>query len=131
MFVFSKRTAPKDILEPLVRYGDDVVTVWDAEDPATDAYLGAALSIANALCVRGVSGNGMVGVDIEALEKAIREIERQASGLEEITKSAEAIDGYVGKILDRARIMRNGLDRQVSILDEKVGGLKELLDTLE
>ena len=72
-----------------------------------------------------------MGLDIEALDKAIREIERQAGGLEEITKSAEAIDGHVGRILDRARIMRNGLDRQVSILDEKVSGLKELLNTLE
>ena len=131
VFVFSKRTAPGDILEPLARYGDDVVVIWDTEDPATDAYLGAALSIAKALCARGVAGNGVLGIDIEALEKAIREIERQAGGLEEITRSAEAIDGHVGRILDRARIMRNGLDRQVSVLDEKVGGLKELLNTME
>ena len=131
VFVFSKRTAPGDILEPLARYGDDVVVLWDAEDPATDVYLGAALSIAKALCARGVAGNGVLGIDIEALEKAIREIERQVNGLEEITRSAEAIDGHVGRILDRARIMRNGLDRQVSVLDEKVGGLKELLNTME
>ena len=131
VFVFSKRTAPKEILEPLSRYGDDIVAIWDSEEPATDAYLAAALSIAKALCVRGVAGNGVLGIDIEALDRAIREIERQAGGLEEITKSAEAIDGHVGKILDRARIMRNGLDRQVSVLDEKVGGLKGLLNNLE
>lgn len=131
VFVFSKRTAPKDILEPLARYGDDIVAIWDAENPATDAYLAAALSIAKALCVRGVAGNGVLGIDIEALDKAIREIERQVGGLEEITKSAEAIDGHVGKILDRARIMRNGLERQVSVLDEKVIGLKELVNALE
>ena len=131
VFVFSKRTAPGDILEPLARYGDDVVVIWDAEDSATDSYLGAALSMAKALCARGDSVNGALGLDIEALDKAIREIERQAGGLEEITKSAEAIDGHVGRILDRARIMRNGLDRQVSVLDEKVSGLKETLNTLE
>ena len=131
VFVFSKRTAPMEIFDPLARYGDDVVVVWDAEDPATDAYFGAALSIAKALCARGVAGNGELGLDLEALDKAIREVERQSGGLEEITKSAEAIDGHVGRILDRARIMRNGLDRQVSVLDEKVGGLKELLNALE
>ncbi len=107
------------------------MAIWDAEDPATDPYLGAALSIAKALCVRGAAGNGGLGLDIEALDKAVREIERQAGGLEEITKSAEVIDGHVGRILDRARIMRNGLDRQVSLLDEKVSGLKELLNALE
>ena len=72
-----------------------------------------------------------MGLDLEALDKAIREVERQSGGLEEITKSAEAIDGHVGRILDRARIMRNGLDRQVSILDEKVSGLKGLVNILE
>ena len=131
VFVFSKRTAPRDILEPLTRYGDDVVAIWDAEDPATDAYLGAALSIARALCTHGVAGNGALGIDIEALDKAIREIERQAGGLEEITRSAEAIDAHVGRILDRARIMRNGFDRQVSVLDEKVNGLKALVNNPE
>ena len=128
---FQSAPLPGDILEPLARYGDDVVVIWDAEDPATDAYLGAALSIAKALCARGVAGNGEMDIDIEALDKAIREIERQAGGLEEITRSAEAIDGHVGRILDRARIMRNGLDRQVNVLDEKVSGLKELLNALE
>ena len=130
VFVFSKRTAPEDILEPLTRYRDDVVVIWDAEDPTTDAYLGAALSIAKALCVRGVAGNSVLGIDNDALDKAVREIERQASGLDEITKSANAIDGHVGKILNRARIMSNGLKRQVSVLDENVGGLKTLSSTL-
>ena len=101
--------------------------VWDAEDPATDTYLSAALSIARALCVRSSSGDGVAGVEVEALEKAVREVERQAGGLDDITKSAQAIDSHVSKILDRARVVRNGLDRQVGLLDEKVGGLKELV----
>ena len=43
------------------------------------------------------------------MERGIREVERLANGLDEITKSADAIDGHVNRILDRARIMRNGL----------------------
>ena len=74
--------------------------------------------------MRGVAGNDVLGIDVESLDKAVREVERQADGLEEIAKSAQAIDGHVGGILERARIMRNGLDRQVSVLDEKVGELK-------
>ena len=124
VFVFSQRTAPCDVLEPLARYGDDVVVVWDAEDSATDAYLAAALSVARALSVRTASGGGMAGVDVPGLEKAIREVERQAGGLDDITKSAQAIDSHVTKILDRARIVRNGLERQVGVLDEKVVGLR-------
>lgn len=125
VFVFSKRTAPAEAVEPVTRYGDDVVVVWDAEDHTTDTYLTAALSVAKALSVRAAQGNGGLGVDIEGLEKAIREIERQANSLEEITKSAQAIDGHVTKILDRARIARNGLERQVGILDEQVAGIRE------
>lgn len=124
VFVFSQRTVPGDVLEPVARYGDDVVAVWDADDPATNAYLIAALSVARALCVRS-SPDSAAAVDVTELEKAVREIERQASGLDEITKSAQAIDGHVNKILDRARIVRNGLERQVGVLDEKVGGLRE------
>ena len=124
VFVFSQRTAPCDVLEPLARYGDDVVVVWDVEDPATDAYLVAALSVARALSVRTASDGGMTGVDVPGLEKAIREVERQAGGLDDITKSAQAIDSHVTKILDRARIVRNGLERQVGVLDEKAVALR-------
>ena len=125
VFVFSQRTVPSDVLEPLARYGNDVLVSWDAEDSGTDAYLTAALSVAAAISAQGASGGGSLGVDIEGLEKAIREIERQAGGLDEITKSATAIDGHVTKILDRARIVRNGLERQVGVLDEQVAGLRE------
>ena len=125
-FVFSKRTAPEEIIEPLARYGNDIVVVWDAEDSASDAYLVAALSVAKALSVRDAGDNRPAGVDLEGLEKAIREIERQAGGLDEITKSAQAIDSHVNKILDRARIVRNGLEREVGVLNEQVDGLRKL-----
>ena len=126
LFVFSQRTVPQDVVEPLTRYGDDVVVVWDAEDGATDAYLKAALSVARALSVRSTAEGAALGVDVEGLERAVREIERQAGGLDEIAKSAQAIDSHVNKILDRARIVKNGLERQVGVLDEQVAGLRKL-----
>ena len=126
VFVFSRRTVPSGITEPLTRYGSDVVVVWDAENPASDAYLTAALSVAKAISAQASGSTSGPEVDAEGLEKAIREVERQAGGLDEITKSAQAIDGHVTKILDRARIVRNGLHRQVGVLDEKVAGLRGL-----
>ena len=74
--------------------------------------------------MRNAGGGSRGGVDVEGLEKTIREVERQAGGLDEITKSAQAIDSHVNKILDRARIVRNGLERQVGVLDEQVAGLR-------
>ena len=124
VFVFSRRTVPAGVLEPIVRYGSDVVVVWDVENPASDAYLTGALSVAKALSVRDSGGRGRDDVDVEGLEKTIREVERPAGGLDEITKSAQAIDSHVSKILDRARIVKNGLERQVGVLDEQVTGLR-------
>jgi hypothetical protein len=51
LFIFSSRTAPQG-LEPLARYGNDVVIVWDAEKPATDVVLIAGLEVTRALCAR-------------------------------------------------------------------------------
>ena len=126
LFVFSRRSVPCGITEPVARYGSDVVVVWDADNPASDPYLTAALSVARAISVQDSDKTLGPDVDAEGLEKAIREVERQAGGLDEITRSAQAIDGHVNKILDRARIVRNGLDRQVGILDEQVSGLRKL-----
>ena len=129
IFVFSRKYAPEELADPVVRHGDDVVVAWDAEDPSTNLLLTAALSIARALSLRASSENNKAGVSFEASEKAIREIERQSSSLEQIKKSAEGIDGHVTKILERVRISQNSLDRQVGILDEELARLKELVGT--
>ena len=123
IFVFSRRTAPEG-LEAFTRDGSDVVVVWDSEDPESDVILDAGLSVAKALCVQGQGERDELGLDIEELRDSILEIERQSNSLQEITKSAGAIDGHVTKILDRARIVRNGLDRQVGILNGIVSNLQ-------
>ena len=41
-FIHSRRTAPAG-LEPLARYGNDIVVTWDTEDETTDAWLKAGL----------------------------------------------------------------------------------------
>ena len=51
VFVFSKKSAPEGI-EPLNRYGNDIVVVWDAEDSYSDLFLKTALTMAKALCIR-------------------------------------------------------------------------------
>jgi hypothetical protein len=65
--------------------------------------------------------------DFEAIESAVREIERQSNSLEEITTSAETIKKGSDRILDRARIVRDGLAKQVILLDEKLADLCDLL----
>ncbi len=52
LFVFSKRLAPAG-LESFQHYGNDLICVWDPEDPATDIWLKAALVTARAIGPQG------------------------------------------------------------------------------
>ena len=48
VFVFPRRTAPEGT-ESLVRYGDDILAIWDAENPDSDIIMDCALTVAKAL----------------------------------------------------------------------------------
>jgi hypothetical protein len=124
IFVFSKKTAPPN-LEPFARYGSDFVVIWDAEDTSTDVFLKAGIIAARALCFRSERQSAAQQVDFEAIEKAILEIEKRAGNLDDVRKSAESIESSNKKILDRVRIDRDALIKQVEILRERVGELKQ------
>ena len=126
IFVFSKRTV-NDEISPFFRQGNDVVVVWDSEDPGSDAYLDAGPSVAKALSVRAKAHGEEVGPDLEAMEKAILEVERQARGLGEIDTWTNTIKSNSDKILDRVRIMRAGLQTQTGILQEKLAALRDVV----
>jgi hypothetical protein len=123
LFVFSKKTAPRT-LEPFQRYGNDLVVIWDAEDGATDVYLKAGILACRALCFRAGRQSAAQQVDFEVIEKAILEIEKRAGNLDEVRKAAETIQTSSGKILDRVRIDREALDKQVCLLRERIDDLK-------
>ena len=98
IFVFSKRTAPAGI-DPLARYGQDVIVVWDAEDPATDLYMQVGLTLARALCLRTEKQHEARQLNWSHLERSILEIEKRASGLGEIGNWAETIQKRCDDIL--------------------------------
>jgi hypothetical protein len=123
VFVFSKRTAPA--IEPLARYGADVIVVWDAEDPATDAFLKAALEISRALCVRCHAAADRQHIDFTPIDRAILDIEKRVQNLDQVRTSAETIKSSSEKILDRVRIDRKALDEQLVVLREAISGVKQ------
>ena len=123
LFIFSARTAPNG-LEPFNRYGDDIVIVWNEDDPDSDVVLDAGLSVAKAICVKSKAHSDEVGEDIKAIEQAILEVEKQVKSLDQITTWTSTIMSNSEKILNRARIMRKSLDSQIDILNEKVGNLR-------
>ncbi len=130
LFIFSAISAP-DGLAPFGRYGDDVVIVWDADDPRSDVILDSGLSLAHALCARARTRREADEADFDAIDRAILEIEKQMRGLDEMTRSAETIKSGSEKILKRAEIMRKGIGEQLEILDKKVRDPKGLLEELD
>jgi septal ring factor EnvC (AmiA/AmiB activator) len=114
-------------LKRLARYGNDVVVAWDSDDEITDAYLSAGLMICKALAVRNATANDEIAADIDLLEKAIREIERQSSFLEEIKTSSSTIKNGADKILNRVETMRAAFVKQIEALDAQASLLRKFV----
>lgn len=125
VFVFSTRTAPVG-LEPYQRFGNDLVVIWDPENPHTDVYLKAGILTARALCVRASRSREAQAADFEAIDRAVLDIEKRASNMEKISTAAERIKSSSEDILSRVRIDRESLERQLAILREKLGDLREV-----
>jgi hypothetical protein len=118
VFVFSRRTLMADI-SPLARFGNDIVVVWDSEDPSTDVVLSAALSLARALCARADADKRKLDIDVERVQKAMLDVERQVQGMDEIRKCAQSIRSSADKIEERARIVSENIVRSTKILNEE------------
>ena len=127
VFVFSSKVASDRTA--FRRVGDDLLIVWDPEEAMTDVYVQAAVSVARALVFRRGPQTDAVAVDMEAMTKAVLEIERQASKLDNISKSGQTIVSSANKILEEARKMRDGLDRKTRELQGHLEAVQEALGT--
>lgn len=123
IFVFSLSTAPEG-LDGLQRYGNDIVAVWDMDDPRTDVFPKAAFSIAKALSIQVADRDEESQVDLEVIEKSVLAIEKQTEGLAEITRWAETAKSSGDKIINKARILGNNLDREIAALNGQLMVLK-------
>ena len=123
LFVFSARTCGSEIA-PLARYGNDVVIVWDCENAASDIVLKAGLSLARALCAKAGADRKGLEMDIERMQKAMREVERQVQGMDDIRRHAQTIRSCADKIEDRARIVSSNIERATAILEEETEAIR-------
>lgn len=124
LFVHSAKTAPAD-LEPLSKYGNDVIVVWDAEDPLSDIVFKAGYLTAKAISLRAAQHSQKDTRNFLLIEKAIETIRKQILGFDELKTIGETIQNGTVKMLDRVRIMRTDIERQVSIFADQVGAMKE------
>jgi hypothetical protein len=130
LFVYSRKTAPA-ATEPLARYGQDIVVVWDVDDAASDLYLRVALTLARALCIRAHDLTASQSADFTEIDRAILEVEKRAKELDEIRKGAESIKSTADNILKRQGLIRDALDRQLETLRDRTAALRQLLPTGE
>lgn len=124
--VLSSRTAPQG-LAPLARHGNDVVVVWDPDDAAAEIMLAGALSVAKALCTRVEAHGESEAADFEAIERAIRNIEKKSEDLEQICSWVGTICSNGDKIAKKVSTMRTDIAKQIETLDAKVGNLRGLV----
>jgi hypothetical protein len=82
--------------------------------------------VAKALAVRSKVVDEGLSADFEAVDRSIREIERQAGYLEEIKTSSTTIKSGAERILHRVELMRAALEKQVGLLDTQVDLLRKI-----
>ncbi len=123
VFVFSARTAPEG-LEPLARYGEDIVVVWDPEDEATDLHVRCAYSMARGLATRLASASAASHEALSEIDLATRGIEKQLQYLDDVARMAGTVKNNGEKILQRMERMREQLAGDVERLDEQVRALR-------
>ena len=126
LVIISARTAPSGA-GPLCRHGNDVVIVWDSEDCSSDVNLFAGLSVAKAICTKDRARSEAEATDFLAIEGAIRNIEKRLEDLDQISTWAGTVQSNGEKIARKASSMKVELAKQISTLDQKVGGLGEIL----
>jgi hypothetical protein len=113
-------------MDPLMRFGSDILVAWDADNRQTDAYLKAAIEISRALCFRS-SQNTTQQIDFEPIDRAVLAIEKAAQNLDKIKTSAETIRSSNEKILDRVRIDQIEFIKQIAVLRESMTSVKSHL----
>lgn len=122
IFVFSTEAAP-DGMEPLNRFGSDIVVIWDAENPASDVNLRAALSIARFIAIDKAKDDGEKQGDRLAIETAIQSITRQLDALADIQKLATTVRNNGEKIVSKANRLNAQVCEQLDAISDHVTGL--------
>jgi len=122
VFVVARESA-KEGFAAFRRVGPDVIVIWDADDPGTDVYLKAAVSIARALVVEDHRSSDQSAADLREVEQSIAAIERLVTTVESIAHDARNIVKKGTKIGKAAEGVKERLVEEVERLKGVVEGL--------
>lgn len=107
VFVMARSHAG-DAFPRFARYGNNVILVWDDQDPTTDAYLHAGILLGMGLVTRTKTA-GDAG-DIAALRDVEARIESELARLEKMEKYSDSIRKSADGISEEVRKAQKSLD---------------------
>jgi hypothetical protein len=107
VFIMARSHA-SDVFPRFARYGNNVLITWDDQDPATDAWLHAAILLGMGLVTRTRTASD--AGDIAALRDIEGRIENELGRLEKMEKHSDAIRKNVDGISDEIRKAQKALD---------------------
>jgi hypothetical protein len=80
--------------------------------------------VARALSIRNAKARTEESADLDALDKAILELEREAKRLAEVRKWTETIKSNSSKVLEEIAKMAEGVQKQIDCLRHTATGLR-------
>jgi gas vesicle protein len=124
IFVVSSKMSLAKSIPLLRRYDNDVLVVWNAEDRNTDVALMAAVTVAKGLIVRSAREREGFAADLNVMDSAIAGIVRQIEQFDDVNTSANTIRTSAEKIMNRTRLMRERMEKELDTLTNEIQGLK-------
>ncbi|KAF0240774.1 MAG: hypothetical protein FD180_4772, partial [Planctomycetota bacterium] len=123
IFVMSSKVAPEGMAR-FQRFGNDLVIVWNSEDPASDLWLLAALEVSRALVVRRAREASATSTSLAEIDTAIAQLEKDATGLQNIATYANTVTGAADKI-------REEVEKLIKKVAKRISEMREGVDTLK
>jgi hypothetical protein len=124
VFVFDSTTAPQGI-EPISRFGQDLVVVWDAGDAASDVYLKAVLSMARLIVVQQARDIAQTSACIEEMDAALSTLIRDIAMLDEIIKMGQTVRSSGEKIVDKSELLKKKVEKQLETIRSHMPSLRK------
>lgn len=122
LFVFSKRSAPEG-LDKITRHGQDILVVWDQEDPENDVFLRVALSLARALSSPASNGGGH-NVSLEDIDDAVVRVGHRTEEMDQLVTWAKTVEHNGLKIRTKAEGIKQEIEEQLERLMRQLENLR-------
>ena len=128
IFVFSRATAPINI-EPLTRWGQNLLLVWDAQESTTDVYFRAAISLARLMVVQESKALLQTTACVADMDAAVATLTRDLGLLDDITRMAQTVKNSGQNILLKAESLRSKIGKHLETFRDQIDALKNGLPT--